>query len=154
MLYYHLVSSFLLKIPKQISVLYKWKKISFHKKAMSHRSLPTSLQEGFRSRKILPFWKVFLPVVLTMIIFNVVSINPFRFGAMLAWPSKKNIKNNLSPVYVPINRVMLYSIVIMRWPYKLLSSDSSYSIDFRSYTSFQAESAANILGSGGNRERI
>lgn len=83
------------------------------------------------------------------------SINPFKSGAMLAWINKKNFKNNLSPVYVPINRVMLYSIVIMRWPYKLLYSDSCYSIDFRSYTSFQAESAAkDILGSRGNRERI
>lgn len=43
----------------------------------------------------------------------------------------------------------------MRRPYKLLSSDSCYSIDFRSYTSFQAESAVkDILDSGGNKERV
>lgn len=43
----------------------------------------------------------------------------------------------------------------MRRPHKLLSSDSCYSIDFRSYTSFQAESAVkDILDSGGDNERV
>lgn len=49
-------------------------------------------------------------------------------------------------------RIVLYSLVIMKWPYKLLSSDSYYSINFRSYTSFQAESTVkDLLDSRGNR---
>lgn len=153
MLCYRLVSSFLLQIPK-IWVLYMWEEITLCRKAVKHRSFPISLQGSFMSRKILPFLKVFFPVVLPGIVFNVVSTNAFRFGATTAWKNKIDLKNNLFPIYVPISRVILYSIVIRRWPYKLLSSDSCYSIDFRSYTSFQAESAArNILGSGGNREK-
>lgn len=152
--YYLVSSSYCRSLSRSQFFIYEENHLQHKKTWAADSSLPpcnkvSGVERFYHSQKLSSqlFWK--------LLFFNMASINPLTFGAMLAWINKNKFKNKLSSVYVPIKRVMLYSIVIMKWPYKLLSSDLCYSIDFRSCTSFQAESAArDILGSGGNRERI